>query len=550
MPHRCGILSQLRVKVDPRLVLCFIANIGSSLATPPMFETIAFPNGTALRNAATPEKHQIETMAGGVAVFDFDNDGRLDLFFVNGAPQPSLRKSDPAWWNRLYRNLGGWKFEDVTEKSGLAGHGYGFGVAAGDYDNDGFTDLFVTGVKQHSLYRNRGDGTFEDVTAKAGIAQPEWSIGAGWFDFDKDGDLDLFIVNYVVWEPEKEIFCGDQKAGYRAYCHPKYYVSLPNTLYRNNGDGTFTDVSKNSGVGALPGKGMAVLFADLDGDSWPDAFVTNDTTPNFLFRNRGDGTFEEIGVAAGVGMNEDGLALSSMGADFRDVDNDGRPDIFVTALANETFPLYFNLGKRLFRDVTYPTRIGSQTLAFSGWSGGVFDFDNDGWKDLFAACGDVNDNTEVFSSRKSKQRNLLMWSQQAKSYQAVEIGAPAQHRGAAFGDLDNDGRVDAVLTRLNEPPLLLRNVSKNENQWLTLRLRGRKSNRQGLGASIQVTAGGLRQWNHATTATGYASASDAAVHFGLGAATKAEEVRIHWPSGQVQILQDVAAGQILTVDEP
>jgi hypothetical protein len=513
------------------------------------FQALPPPEGAVLRNAATPERHQIETMPGGVALFDYDGDGRLDLFLANGAPQPSLKKDAPQWSNRLYRNLGGWKWEDVTEKAGLAGRGFDVGAAAGDYDNDGRTDLFVAGVHGNTLYRNRGGGTFEDVTAKAGIQPSPWSVAAGWFDYDADGFLDLFIVNYVKWNPATEPYCGDRQAGYRTYCHPKYYEPLPNSLYRNQGDGTFRDVSRESGIGAHLGKGMGVAFADLDGDGRLDVFVTNDTTPDFLFRNRGDGAFEEIGLQAGVALNEDGLALSSMGVDFRDIDGDGRPDLFVTALANETFPLFLNLGKGLFKDATYPSRLATQTLAYSGWSNGIYDFDNDGRADLFAANGDVNDNTEAFSSRKSKLPNLLMLNAGDGTFKAQEIGLPALHRGAAFGDIDGDGRIDVVVTRLNEPPLLLRNMMGEGRHWLALELNGKKSNRDAIGAQIKLTAGGRTQYNHVTTSVGYASSSQKAVHFGLGAAA-AERIEIRWPSGQVQVLEGVKADQRMLVEEP
>jgi enediyne biosynthesis protein E4 len=508
------------------------------------------PPGIVLLNSATPERHQIETMPGGVAIFDFDGDGKPDLFFTNGAPQPSLKKDGARWSNRLYRNLGGWKWEDVTEKSGVSGTGYDMGAAAGDFDNDGHADLFVTGVHGNTLYRNRGDGTFEDVTAKAGIQPSPWSIAAGWFDYDNDGFVDLFIVNYVKWDPAKEPFCGNRQAGYRTYCHPQYYDPLPNTLHRNNGDGTFTDVSEKTGIARHLGKGMGVAFADLDGDGRLDVFVTNDTTPDFLFRNKGDGTFEEIGLQAGVALNEDGLALSSMGADFRDVDGDGRPDLFVTALANQTFPLFLNLGKGLFKDVTYPSKIAAQTLAYSGWSNGIYDFDNDGRADLFAANGDVNDNTEVFSSRKSKLPNLLFLNAGDGTFLAQEAGAPALHRGAAFGDLDGDGRVDIVVTRLNELPLLLRNRMGEGRNWLSLELRGKKSNRDGIGAQLKLTAGGRTQHNHVSASVGYASSSQKAVHFGLGDARVAERIEIRWPSGQVQVLEGVKANQRMLVEEP
>ncbi|MGQ9917660.1 MAG: CRTAC1 family protein [Bryobacteraceae bacterium] len=519
-------------------------------AAPEPFEELAGIVPFVLRNDATPEKHQIETMPGGVAVFDYDNDGLPDLYFLNGAPQPSLVKSGPEWWNRLYRNLGGWRFEDVTEKAGLAGEGYGMGVAAGDYDNDGWTDLLVTSVGFSRLYRNRGDGTFEDVTEKAGIPATRWPISAGWFDMDNDGDLDLFIVNYCVWDPKTEPFCGDKRAGYRTYCHPKYYEGLPNTLLRNNGDGTFTDISKSSGISQKIGKGMSVVFADYNNDGRMDVLVTNDTVPNFLFRNDGNGRFTEVGFTSGIAIADDGKILSTMGAEFRDIDNDGWPDIFVTALANETFPLFRNLGNGVFQDITYRSRIGAASLPHSGWSLGVADFDLDGWKDIFTANGDVQDNTELFSSRASKQQNQLFLNHGGKTFSSVLFGSRAQHRGVALGDFDGDGLTDAAVSVLNGPAKLYRNRLGAGRRWIALCLRGARNNRDAIGAKVRVTAGGLIQHNHVSTSTGYQCSSEKTLRFGLGAAEKADEVDITWPTGKRQILRNLPAGRVIEVTEP
>ncbi|MGH9671741.1 MAG: CRTAC1 family protein [Bryobacteraceae bacterium] len=504
---------------------------------------VAFEDATAasgirfvLRNSASPAKRQIETMPGGVAALDYDGDGRPDLYFANGAAQPSLEKTGPEFWNRLYRNRGGGAFEDVTGKAGVAGAGYSMGVAAGDYNGDGHTDLFVAGVNRNILYRNRGDGAFTDETGKAGVegGKPKrWSIAAGFFDFDGDGDLDLFVVNYVRWNPAKEPFCGDPAGRFRTYCHPKFYEPLPNQLYRNNGDGTFTDISAAAGVAAHPGKGMGIAFADYDGDGDLDVFVANDTVPNFLFRNDGDGRFREAALEAGVAFNDDGRALSSMGVDFRDYDNDGRADLFVTALANETFPLFRNLGKGLFADVTYPSLVGMATMALSGWGAGIYDFNNDGWKDLFAANGDVNDNTELFSSRASRQRSLVLVNRGGKTFDPVPVGGAALWRGAAFADFDGDGRVDIALSRLNEPVALLRNTAAG-GHWLGVRTGV-------IGARVRVVTEAGAQWNHATTSVGYASASDSVVHFGLGAAATVKLVEIRWPSGKVTTMENVEA---------
>ncbi|MBL0158098.1 MAG: CRTAC1 family protein [Bryobacterales bacterium] len=503
-----------------------------------------------LRNSPTPEKHQPETMPGGVAIFDYDNDGKPDLFFVNGAAQQSLKKANKQWHNRLYRNLGNWQFEDVTARAGLPGEGYGMGAAAADFDNDGFTDLLVTSLGFSRLYRNRGDGSFQDVTQTSGIPATPWPISAGWFDYDNDGYLDLIIVNYCRWNPLTEPFCGDLKAGYRTYCHPKYYEGLPNTLLHNNHDGTFTDVSVSSGIASKIGKGMAVAFADYNLDGRTDIFVTNDTTPNFLFRNDANGRFTEVALTAGVAIADDGKILSSMGADFKDLDNDGRPDLFLTALANETFPFYRNLGNGLFEDRTYRSRIGAASLPHSGWGLGVFDFDNDGWKDIFTANGDVQDNTELFSSRASKQQNQLFLNNPNGTFASTLFGQPAQHRGAAFADLDGDGRIDAVVTRLGATPLLLRNTLGQGNHWLAINLKGRKNNRDGLGARIRIVTAGKAQYWQVSTAVGYLSSSEKTARFGLAQSTTVDLIEITWPSGLKQSLKDIAADQILTVEEP
>jgi hypothetical protein len=541
------------------MVLALAAVAGGGLwraadrpSEPIRFEDVAGRAGIdfILRNSATPEKHQIETMLGGVAVFDYNNDGRPDIYFVNGASVPGLLKTGPEFHNRLYRNNGDGTFTDVTEHAGVAGAGYGMGVAVGDFDNDGFEDLFVAGVNGNILYRNRGDGTFEDITAKAGLTGKIWSIAAGWFDYDNDGLLDLFVVNYVKWDPAKERFCGDVSRQIRNYCHPQYYEGLPNTLYHNNGDGTFTDVSQLSGIASHVGKGMGVAFADYDHDGRPDVFVANDTMPNFLFHNEGGGKFRETALESGVALNDNGKALSSMGVDFRDYNNDGREDLFVTALAGETFPLFRNTGRGVFEDMTQSSRIARNTFRLSGWSNGMLDFNNDGFKDLFVASGDVQDTVE------GKQRNLILLNQRDGSFADVSSqSGPSfqqlgQHRGAAFGDFDGDGRIDVVVVRLNDRAELFRNTSPSSNHWIAFRLVGHRSNRDGIGARIHVmTDSGLDQWNHATTSVGYASASDRVVHFGLGSAKTAKLVEIEWPSGIRQKLKNLAADRCVTVEE-
>lgn len=510
----------------------------------------ASPLDMITANGATGAKHLIQTMIAGVAVFDFDGDGWPDVFVANGAAIPSLEKTGPQFFNRLFRNNHDGTFRDVTEKAQVAGTGYSMGVASADYDNDGREDLFVTGVRGNTLYRNLGDGTFQDVTKRAGLdGNNGWAVAAGWFDYDNDGRLDLFVVRYVQWNPATETACGYPERNIRQYCNPKMYAPLANSLYRNEGDGRFLDVSQATGIAAYPGKGMGIAFGSIDGSRNLDIFVTNDTTPNVLFHNRGDGTFEEIAAKAGVAYNDDGVALSSMGADFRDYDNDGKEDLFITALSNETFPLFRNVGGR-YGDVTYPAGIGKTSSPWSGWSCGMFDFNNDGYKDLFTADGHVMDNEELTSSRQSRQPNLVFINQGNGTFRTQELAGTALHRGAAFGDFDRDGRMDVVVTRLNEKPLILRNTSIGTGHWLMFRLEGVRSNRDGIGARVHLTSASGEQWNRVTTSVGYGGSSDRFVHFGLGQDDRAQSLEIEWPSGIRQTLHDVAADRFYTLKEP
>ncbi len=513
-----------------------------------------------LDNATTLDKTVIEAVLGGVALLDFDNDGRLDVFFTNGARIPGLAKDDPRFWNRLYRNEGAGIFRDVTEGAGVRGQGYSMGAAAADFDNDGWTDLYVTGVNRNVLYRNQRDGTFADVTERAGVSGTSaggrklWSVGAAWLDYDNDGDLDLFVANYLDWSLENNRVCG--ALGHRISCSPTYYEGLPNLLYRNEGGGKFTDVSASTGIGAHVGRGMSVAVADADGDGFMDVFVANDQLRNFLFRNVGGRSFAETGVEAGVAYTEDGVPVSGMGADFRDLDQDGRPDVFLTALSGEPFPLYLNTADGFFIPATYRAGLGFATIMMSGWGTGAYDFDDDGHKDLFCANSHVSENIDFYGHHRYRQPNAIFRGIGDGRFRDVtaDAGAAMQraraHRGCAFGDLDNDGRVDAIVSVIGEPPEVLYNVTAG-GRWLELQLEGTKSNRDGIGTTVRVTAeSGWVQYNHATTAVGYASASDKRVHFGLGADRAAREIEIRWPSGTKQILWNVAAEQVLKVKEP
>jgi len=516
-------------------------------------------------NSATSNKYLVETMGGGVALLDYDNDGRLDIFFTNGAkiddPMPDGKlpdKSDPKFSNRLYHQSSNGTFTDVTEKAGLTGipqNHYDMGVAVGDYDNDGFEDMYVTGFGGNTLYHNNGDGTFTDVTKKAGVAASGWNTSAGFLDYDNDGKLDLFVTRYVDWTFKTNRYCGEEKPGYRAYCHPDNYEGVTSILYHNDGNGTFTDVSEKAGIAKSIGKGLGVSFADYDGDGFTDIFVANDSVQCFLFHNNGNGTFSEVGLFKGVGYNEDGKTFAGMGTDFSDYDNDGLPDVIVTDLSNERYMLFRNNGDGSFRDVTNQSGVGGATLAFAGWSTRFFDYDNDGWKDLFVAQSHVMDTIEKTAPNLRYMQPPLLLRNQAGHFSRVSPGEAFRKewagRGAAFGDLDNDGDVDVVVSNAGQYAYVLRNDGGNRNQWLGIATIGTKSNRDGIGARVKVmSASGLTQYFTVNTAVGYLSASDKRLIVGLGSDVTAKLVEIRWPSGTIQRLENVKAGQFLRVTEP
>jgi hypothetical protein len=527
-----------------------------------VFENVIDKSGIdyVLKNSVSSFRYYYETMIGGAAVFDFNNDGFLDIFFPNGGTIPGLEKADPSYWNRLYRNNGDGTFTDVTEKAGVKGLGYSMGVGTGDYDNDGFVDLYVCGVNYNQLFHNNGDGTFSDVTARARVTgiNPKfgktWAITAGWFDYDNDGWLDLFVNSYLVYSIDTAPPCRIQD--FPAYCSPVNFDGLPNFLYHNNGDGTFTDVSEQSQIAKHHGKGMGMAFADYNDDGWVDVFISNDTFPNYLFENKGDGTFEEVALLSGVAYNENGQTVAGMGADFRDLNNDGKPEIFHTAMFADTFPLYKNLGDGGFEDVTSAAGLTIPSSRLTAWGTGIFDFDNDGFKDIFAACAAILDNSMEIEHRPFALPNAVFRNN--GNFTFTEVGSqagptfavPAAHRGAAFGDFNNDGKMDVVIVVLNGKTELFLNRSTNRNHWLLINLVGTKSNRDGLGTRIKVTAGKLVQYNHATTTVSYDSASDKRVHFGLGDASTADKIELTWPSGIRQELTNVKADQILTIQEP
>jgi hypothetical protein len=526
------------------------------------FVDITAASGVRFQHIAshTSKKYLLESMGSGVALFDYDNDGRLDIFLVNGAPlsDPTAKgtipkKSGPASWNRLFHQKADGTFEDTTQKAGLTGIGYGMGVAVGDFDNDGFEDLYVTAYGGNRLYHNNGDGTFADVTEKSGTAGSGWSTSAAWVDLDNDGLLDLVVLRYVQWDFD-DIWCGEHKEGLRAYCHPDTFKAIAPLVYHNDGNGRFTEVGAKLGLN-LPGKGLGIALADYDRDGHIDLFVANDSMPEFLYHNKGNGTFEEKGLFAQVAVDEDGRTFAGMGTDFADLDNDGWPDIVVDDLANQMYAIFKNNGDGSFTYISKSSGIGRMTMLHSGWGLRAFDYDNDGWKDLLVAQGHDLDTIELTNPQLRYKEPLLLARNTGHAFVDVSATAGAVFReawagrGLAIGDLNNDGRVDAVVTTNDGAAHVLRNETSNGNHWIILKLTGHKSNRDGIGAVVKVVTAQGSQTGTVSTASSYLSSSDKRLHFGLGKEGAIAAIEIRWPSGIVQQMKGVKADQILSVEE-
>src|SRR5579864_1385630 len=511
--------------------------------------------------SSTSRKYLLETMGSGVALFDYDNDGRLDIFFANGAriddpmpPDAQPPKDGSEYWNRLYHQKADGSFEDVTEKAGLAGVGYCTGVAVGDFDNDGYDDLFVAGYGRSTLYHNNGNGTFTDVTDRAGVAGSGWATSAAWFDYDNDGRLDLVVARYMEWKFD-DLYCGERREGYRSYCHPDIFKPVSILLYHNEGNGKFAEVSQKAGVDK-PMKGLGVAVADYDKDGWPDFFIANDSIPEALFHNKRDGTFEEIALVSGIALDGGGATFAGMGVDFEDYNNDGWPDVIVTDLANQRYSLYTNGGDGTFDYATNSSGLGAITLLHSGWGVRFLDYDNDGWKDLFIAQAHVMDNIEVNEPHLHYlEPPMLLHNERGRKFTDVSSNSGEVFhkrwagRGLASGDIDNDGKVDVVITSNNGPAWVLKNETPTDNHWLTLKLVGVKSNRDAIGAQVEIVTESGKQYASVTTASSYQSSSDPRLHFGLGNAVSVKSIRIRWPSGMVQALPETKGDQILTIKE-
>lgn len=512
----------------------------------------------------TSLKYLLEAMGGGIAMFDYDNDGLMDLFFTNGAllkdPMPRNEmpdKSDEKFWNQLYRQRKDGSFEEVTSTAGLKGEGYSMGVAVADYDNDGHQDLYVTGYGGNRLYRNNADGTFIDVTRKLGVAAGGWSTSAAWVDYDRDGRLDLFVGRYVEWDFEAgSIYCGEMKPGYRAYCHPDNFRGATNILYRQRPDGSFEDVSAKAGVGEPGAKALGVALGDFDNDGWMDIYVANDSVRQALYHNKRNGTFEDVAVVSGAGYDENGRTYAGMGVDVADYDNDGFVDVFITALSNETYPLYHNDHDLTFTYATKSSGVGQITLLYSGWGTRFVDADNDGMRDIFVAQGHVLDTIEKSNPYLKHKQPPLLLVNTGKGFVNVSatagraFGAQLSARGAAFGDLNNDGQTDVVIASLDGAPVVLRNDG-TKNRWLGLSLVGSKSNRDGIGARVKVTdSAGKKQIFDANTSGSYLSANDPRIVVGLGTATSVKSVEVQWPSGRLQLVTEPAIGRYLVLKEP
>ena len=505
----------------------------------------------------TDQKYYLETMGTGVAWIDYDQDGLMDLFFVQSAATDAYTPSRDLR-SALYHNNGDGTFSDVTEKAGVGGAGhYGQGVAVGDFDNDGYPDLYVTGYGRAILYRNNHNGTFTDVTAKAGVAdEGGWSTSAGWFDYDKDGWLDLVVTNYIDWSPKANLWCGEHKPGYRAYCNPNNYKGQKTKLYHNNHDGTFTDVSEKSGVGIPESKGMGVVLADMNNDGWPDIVIANDTWPNFLFLNKHDGTFEDASLISGIAASEDGRYEAGMGIDAADVDGDGLPEVYITHLDLELNRLYHNNGDGSFTDATFSSGIGNTAMLLSGVAAKFIDYDNDGWPDILQVNSAMLDNVNLYHSEIQYKEPLLMYRNLGKGYFAKtsdtlgpDFNRPIAGRGLATADFDNDGDMDIAVNVRGDSPELLRNDGGNTNHWLEVLLIGTRSNRDGIGSVLKFKSEGFSEVRQSQGGSSYMSASDPRIHFGLGKRTTIDSLVITWPSGQVDTLTKLPIDSIVAVKE-
>ena len=525
----------------------------------PVFVDVAPSSGITFQhdNAASPEKYLIETMGSGCGWIDYDQDGLMDLYLVNGAATRIYRPRRPLR-SALYRNNGDGSFSDVTDKAGVGAEGlFGMGVAVGDYDNDGFPDLYVLGYDRCILYHNNGNGTFSDATARSGVAnRGKWGSSAAWLDYDNDGRLDLVVANYVDWSPDHNLWCGEHKPGYRGYCHPDVYKGQTPTLYHNNGDGTFTDVSQSSGVGLKPGNGLGVVTFDYDNDGWQDIFIANDSMTNFLFHNNRDGTFREIGYLAGVAASAEGRTEAGMGTDAADTAGGGWLDLVVTHLDFEHARLYRNLGDGSFEDATFETRLGYATFHMSGFGACFMDYDNDGACDIFMANGHILDNIQLYHRDTQYAEPKLMFRNTGRGiFENVshKLGPDFRlarvSRGAAVGDFDNDGDLDILVSNNGQAPQLLRNDGGNRNHWLQVFLVGTKSNRDGVGARVKVVSGDLTLYDQRKGGRSYQSAQDPRLHFGLGQRQAVDSVEVRWPSGTVTRLENLRSDQIITVKE-
>ncbi len=544
------------------LIACGQPHQDSPGSAPPLsdvtFEDIAVSSGLDFRhvNGKSGRYYFIETVASGGGFIDYDSDGDLDVYLLNGSAIPGFEPESPLS-SALYRNDGNYRFTNVTADAKVGNEGnYGMGLATGDYDNDGDDDLFVTNFGANVLYRNDGSGRFVDVTAAARLSvpyTPYFSTSAAFFDYDRDGDLDLYVCGYVDFTFETNRRCV--RDGIQSYCDPDVYNGVPDLLYRNNGDGTFMDVSIDAGVATSLGKGLGVVCGDYDGDGWPDVFVANDRVPNFLYRNNHDGTFTDVALLSGVAYGEDGNARAGMGADFGDYDNNGTMDLYVTNFSLEPNSLFRNNGNDTFTETTFPAGVGNQTLMFLAFGTAFFDYDNDGWLDLFAANGHVIDNIERFDQGITyTETNQLFKNDRGRFTEVSDRSGAAfsvrrVHRAAAFGDVDNDGDLDVLVTSVNDVPELLRNEGTEEGNSLMIKTVGTQSNRNGIGARITVTAGDLKLVKEVKSAYSYLASNDLRVHFGLGANTRAETIEIRWPSGTVGTIADVESGQLVTVTE-